>query len=118
MDKNRDTNYSLFSCMKDIPDPRKPYNQRHRFLDIVIIAVLAVLCVMDIWYEIRDWALAKEEWLKTFLELPGGIPSHDTFNRIFQMMDSEKFHEAFLSWTQGLVSFLEGVVSIDGKTIR
>lgn len=118
MDKNIDTSHSLFSCMKEIPDPRKPYNQRHRFLDVVIIAVLAVLCGMDTWYEIHDWALARQMWLKTFLELPGGIPSHDTFNRIFQMMDPEKFHEAFLRWTQGLVPFLEGVVSIDGKTMR
>lgn len=118
MDKNTDTNNSLFSCMKEIPDPRKPYNQRHRFLDVVIIAVLAVLCGMDTWYEIHDWALAREAWLKTFLELPGGIPSHDTCNRIFQMMDPEKFHAAFLRWTQGLVPFLEGVVSIDGKTVR
>lgn len=118
MDKNVDTNHSLFSCMKDIPDPRKPYNQKHQFLDVVIIAVLAVLCGMDTWYEIHDWALARQMWLETFLELPGGIPSHDTFNRIFQMMDPEKFHEAFLRWTQGLVPFLEGVVSIDGKTMR
>lgn len=118
MDKNIDTNHSLFSCMKDIPDPRKPYNQRHRFLDIVIIAVLAVLCGMDTWYEIHDWTLARQMWLETFLELPGGIPSHDTFNRIFQMMDPEKFHEAFLCWTQELVPFLEGVVSLDGKTMR
>lgn len=118
MDKNIDTNHSLFSCMKDIPDPRKPYNQRHRFLDVVIIAVLAVLCGMDTWYEIHDWALARQMWLETFLELPGGTPSHDTFNRIFQMMDPEKFHEAFLRWTQELVPFLEGVVSLDGKTMR
>lgn len=118
MDKNVDTNHSLFSCMKDIPDPRKPYNQKHQFLDVVIIAVLAVLCGMNTWYEIHDWALARQMWLETFLELPDGIPSHDTFNRIFQMMDPEKFHEAFLRWTQGLVPFLEGVVSIDGKTMR
>jgi len=104
--------------MKEIPDPRNPYNQRHLFLDVVIIAVLAVLCGMDTWYEIRDWALARQAWLQTFLELPGGIPSHDTFHRIFQMMDPEKFHEAFLRWTQGLAPFLEGVVSIDGKTMR
>lgn len=118
MDKHTDTDNSLFSCMKEIPDPRKPYNQRHRFLDVVIIAVLAVLCGMDTWYGIHDWALAREAWLKTFLELPGGIPSHDTCNRIFQMMDPKKFHAAFLRWTQGLVPFLEGVVSIDGKTMR
>lgn len=60
MDKHTDTDNSLFSCMKEIPDPRKPYNQRHRFLDVVIIAVLAVLCGMDTWYGIHDWALARE----------------------------------------------------------
>lgn len=57
MDKNIDAGHSLFSCMKEIPDPRKPYNQRHRFLDVVIIAVLAILSGMDTWYELHDWAL-------------------------------------------------------------
>lgn len=82
----------LIDCMREIPDPRAPYNQRHKFLDIIIIAVTAVLAGMDTWNEIADWAASKK---RTFLELPGGIPSHDTINRVFQMIEPEKFHDAF-----------------------
>lgn len=89
---------SLIECMKEVPDPRAPYNQKHKFIDIIIIAVTAILCGMDTWNEIEDWAYSKREWLETFLELPGGIPSHDTINRVFQMMDPVKFHDAFFRW--------------------
>lgn len=109
---------SLIECMQEVPDPREPYNQRHKFLDIVIIAITAVLCGMDTWNEIEDWAHSKEEWLKTFLELPGGIPSHDTLNRVFQMIDPVKFHDAFFKWTSAVAGEIQGVVAIDGKTAR
>lgn len=109
---------SLVGCMREIPDPRAPYNQKHKFLDIIIIAVTAILCGMDTWNEIEDWACSKEDWLRTFLELPGGIPSHDTINRVFQMMEPDKFHEAFFRWTGAVAGKIEGVVAIDGKTIR
>ena len=92
---NTENKVSLIGCMQDVPDPGAPYNQKHKFLDIIIIAVTAVLSGMDTWNEIEDWAHSKREWLETFLELPGGIPSHDTINRVFQMMDPGKFHEAF-----------------------
>ena len=78
---------SLIEYMQKVPDPRAPYNQKHNFIDIIIIAVTAILCGMDTWNEIEDWAYSKKEWLETFLELPGGIPSHDTINRVFQMTD-------------------------------
>ena len=90
---NNDT--SLIGCMREIPDPRAPYNQRHKFLDIIIITVTAVLAGMDTQNEIADWAASKKEWLETFPELPGGIPSHDTINRVFRMIEPEKFHDAF-----------------------
>ena len=109
---------SLVGCMKEIPDPRAPYNQKHKFLDIIIIAVTAILCGMDIWNEIEDWAYSKKEWLETVLELPGGIPSHDTINRVFQMIDPEQFHDAFFRWAKAVAGKIEGVVAIDGKTIR
>ena len=112
------TDFSLIGCMKEIPDPRAPYNQKHKFLDIIMIAVIAILCGMDTWNEIEDWARSKEEWLRTFLELPGGIPSHDTINRIFQMLEPDKFHDAFFRWTGSVAGKIEGVVAIDGKTIR
>jgi len=79
----------------DVSDSRAPYNQRHKFIDIIIIVIMAVICGMDTWNEIEDWAHSKKEWPGTFLELPGGIPSHDTINRVFQMLDPEQFHRAF-----------------------
>ena len=109
---------SLVGCMKEIPDPRAPYNQMHKFLDIIIIAVTAILCGMDTWNEIEDWAYSKKEWLETFLELPGGIPSHDTINRGFQMIDPDQFHDAFFRWTSAVAGKIEGIIAIDGKTIR
>ena len=109
---------TLIGCMQEIPDPRAPYNQRHKFLDIIIIAVTAILCGMDTWNEIEDWACSRKEWLETFLELPGGIPSHDTINRVFQLIDPDQFHDAFFRWTKAVAGKIEGVVAIDGKTIR
>lgn len=115
---NNENKTSLVDYMRDIPDPRAPYNQRHSFIDIIMIAVLAILCGMDTWDEIEDWALSQQDWLRTFLELPNGIPSHDTINRVFQMIEPEKFHTAFLEWSQSLFGQIEGVVAIDGKTVR
>ena len=80
-----ENNFSLVGCMEEVPDPRAPYNQKHKILDIIVIAVTAILCGMDTWNEIEDWAKSKREWLGSFLELPGGIPSHDTINRVFQI---------------------------------
>ncbi len=113
-----ENNVSLIGCMQEVPDPRAPYNQKHKFLDIIIIAITAILCGMDTWNEIEDWANSKKDWLERFLELPGGIPSHDTINRVFQMMDPKKFHDAFFRWTGAVAGKIEGVVAIDGKTVR
>lgn len=109
---------SLVEYMKEIPDPRHPYNQKHKFIDIIIIAITAIICGMDTWNEIEDWACSKKEWLETFLELPSGIPSHDTINRVFQMIEPEKFHHAFFRWTEAVAGKIKGVVALDGKTIR
>ena len=115
---NSENNTTLLGCMSKLPDPREPYNQKHKFLDIVTITVLATLCGADTWNEVSDWGIANEDWLSTFLELENGIPSHDTFNRVFQMIDSKKFHELFIEWTESIVEKVEGVVAIDGKTVR
>lgn len=109
---------TFLDFMGRITDPRKPYNQLHAFLDIVAIAVLATLCGADTWNEIELWGNGCKEWLATFLILKNGIPSHDTFNRVFQMIDPEEFHRIFLEWIQEIVKVVKGVVSIDGKTVR
>ena len=84
---------------------------------MVVITVTAILCGMDTWNETEDWAKSKREWLGSFLKLPGGIPSHDTVNRVFQMIAPEKLHDAFFRWTGAVAGKIEGVVAIDGKTV-
>ena len=108
----------LLGAFENVPDPRAPYNQKHRFQDILSITILASICAADTWKEIADWGNSNKEWLSTFLVLENGIPSHDTFNRVFQLIDPVKLHEAFQIWTAGIAKNIAGVVAIDGKTIR
>ncbi|MFV0342367.1 MAG: ISAs1 family transposase [Anaerocolumna sp.] len=109
---------TLEECIGLIEDPRADYNKRHNFLDIMTVAILAVISGADTWDDIEDFGIAKKEWLASFLELPNGIPSHDTFNRIFSMIKPEQFHEAFIEWVKAITEKVEGVVAIDGKTVR
>lgn len=109
---------TLMDIFQFVDDPRKPYNQKHCFMDIVAITILASICGADSWNEIELWGNANQEWLSTFLSLYNGIPSHDTFNRLFQLIDPDQLHKAFSDWTASIVSKLNCVISIDGKTIR
>ncbi len=88
-------------------------------IDILVIAILAVLCGADGFTEIEEFGKAKKEWLSKFLELPNGIPSHDTFGRVFTAIDSKEFHNAFIEWVNSICEMVKGqVISIDGKTAR
>lgn len=110
---------SLADHLVDVPDPRKIRGQRHVLLDILLIAILGTLSGVDDWEGIEIFAKAQEAWLRTFLELPNGVPSHDTFNRVFRMLDAKAFTEAFLAWMKGVRSKMPGdVVALDGKTLR
>ena len=102
----------------DMPDPRKR-NITHRFTDVLCIALFAVICGADDWVAVTAYGLAKLEWLKTFLDLAHGIPSHDTFGRIFARMDPDAMERCFRSWMESLVSLSGGkLVAIDGKSLR
>lgn len=102
-----------------LPDPRVERAKRHELLDILTIAVCAVLCGADSWVEIEAFGNAKLAWLRSFLELPNGIPSHDTFGRVFAALDPTAFETAFLGWVQAVVTVTDGqVIAIDGKTLR
>ena len=110
---------SLLTYFQILPDPRVARTREHRLIDLLVIAVCTLLCGGEGFNEMEDFGWAKEEWLKSFLELPGGIPSHDAFNRLFQSLDPHSFLECFLRWTQSLrVAVAEEIVALDGKALR
>jgi predicted transposase YbfD/YdcC len=102
-----------------IEDPRIDRTKRHNLMDIITIAVCAVICGADGWVAIETYGCAKYEWLKTFLDLPNGIPSHDTFARVFAQINPQQFQSCFLDWMKSVQKITSGeVVAIDGKTLR
>jgi len=104
---------------KTLPDPRSRLGRRHRLDELVIIAILAVICATDNWQEVAQFARAKRKWLKTFLELRHGIPSHDTFGRVFAALSPEAFERCFLTGIQTLAEVRPGeLIALDGKTLR
>lgn len=103
----------------NLPDPRVDRCKRHGLLDVITIALCAVICGADTWVDVAEFGRSKESWLRTFLALPNGIPSHDTFGRVFAALDPTAFERAFLGWVQALAETTAGeVVAIDGKTLR
>lgn len=112
-------NGSVFiRCFGRVEDPRLDRKKRHSLLDILAISICAAIAGADSWTEIADFGRAKEEWLRTFLKLPNGIPSHDTFGRVFSLLDPGQFEDAFREWVKAIQGQIEGVVAIDGKTAR
>lgn len=110
---------SIIDHFKDIEDPRVERTKAHLLLDIIVITICAVICGTEGWISIAKYGEAKYEWLKKFLELPNGIPSHDTFARVFARIDPEQFQSSFLNWIQSIERVTEKeVVAIDGKTLR
>lgn len=110
---------SLIVSFQDLPDPRVEGRCDHQLIDIIVIAVCAVLAGAETWVDIENFGKAKCDWLSSFLELPSGIPSHDTFGRFFAALDGEAFQTAFMRWVEGVFRVSKGqVVAIDGKTVR
>lgn len=102
-----------------LDDPRAQHSIEHLLLDIVIITICGVICGADTWVEIENYGLAKQEWLETFLDLPNGIPSHDTFARTFARLHPEQLQQCFLNWVQAVFNITDGqLISLDGKTLR
>ena len=100
-------------------DPRVEWSIQHKLIDIITIAICAVICGADTWVDIETYGLAKKEWFKQFLELSNGIPSHDTFARVFARINPEQFQQSFLGWIKSISNVTEGeVIAIDGKTLR
>jgi predicted transposase YbfD/YdcC len=110
---------ALLAHFANLPDPRIARHRWHKLSDILVIAVCAVLCGAESFPAIEDFGHEREDWLKQFLELPEGIPSHDTFNRVFRLLDPVQFQACFLSWMQAVAAATAGeVVAIDGKALR
>jgi len=109
----------LKGCFADLKDPRNENSCDHLLFDIVAIAVLSVACGADDWCDMATFAAVKIEWLRTFLALPGGAPSHDTFRRVFGLLDRQQFSVNLFRWTQALHEATGGkLIAIDGKTQR
>ena len=111
---------SIFELLSEIEDPRRNNaNKQHEFVDILVIALCGMLSAADDWVSIAEYGEAKKDWFAQFLSLPNGIPSHDTFNRVFSKLDPEKFMDCFLKWVTSIRSVMsKEVIAVDGKTLR
>ena len=98
-------------------DPRTGPAQRHDLREMILMALCAVLCGADTWVDVAEWAEDNEAWLSRYLVLEHGTPSHDTFGRVFRILDATVFEQSFRSWIAGLVGVVDGVIALDGKTV-
>jgi len=112
-------NSSILSFFSGIKDHRLDRKKEHHLIDIIAIAISSVICGAENWNEVEMYGKVREPWYRAFLELPNGIPSHDTFNRFFAQLDPLAFETCFKQWVASLVDITQvSLVGIDGKTIR
>jgi len=111
---------SIIQHFSELEDPRADdERKKHELLDIVVMAILGVICGAEDWVNISEFGKAKEDWFRQFLKLPNGVPSHDTFRRVFSLLSPEKFVGVFSKWVSALSEATDGeIVAIDGKTLR
>ena len=103
---------------RQVNDPRKDRTKEHKLIDIIAIAICAVICGAEGWTDIENFGNSKLPWLKSFLELPNGIPSHDTFGRVFSLLDAQQFQLAFYEWVLAVNEIIPGqIINIDGKRL-
>ena len=109
---------TLLSIFSRVEDPRSGPAKRYGLSEIIVMAICAVLCGADDWVEVADWCEDEGEWLKGFLDLPHGTPSHDTFGDVFRVLDPDVFESCFREWIGGLVGVVKDIIALDGKTVR
>ena len=110
---------SLIAHFRQVPDPRIERRKFHDLVDVLVIGICTLLCGGETFNDMEDFGEAKQEWFQTFLKLTNGIPSHDTFNRVFAAIDPQQFLECFLRWTQSVRQTVhQEIVAIDGKALR
>ena len=105
---NVDAPRSLLRAFAKLKDPRMDRTKKHSFPDILAIAICAVICGADGWVQVAQFGRCKEKWFETFLDLPNGIASHDTFGRVFAMLDPKAFEECFMKWITALATASRG----------
>ena len=108
----------LLDAFSQIKDHREGPAVRHDLKEMIVMAICAVLCGCDDWVDVADWCEEEEGWLKMFLVLAKGTPSHDTFGDVFRVLDAKVFESCFRQWISGIVGIVKGVVAFDGKTLR
>lgn len=115
----KESSVAIIDHFLELEDPRLNRKKDHLLIDIVTITICAVICGADDWVAISKFGIAKQMWFKTFLKLPNGIASHDTFGRVFSLISPEKFQTCFRNWIESIVSVFDNeIIAIDGKTIR
>ena len=108
----------LETIFAQVEDPRMDRTKLHRLRDLIILAICGVICGAEGWVEIEAFGKAKQAWLPELLQLPHRMPSHDTFGRVFALIDPKQVEASLLQWVQGSSTRLPGVIAIDGKTLR
>ena len=112
-------NVSIVEHFQSLEDPRIERSRKHRLIDILVIALCTLLSGGEGFQDMELFGKSKCAWLQTFLALPHGIPSHDTFGRVFACLNPRRFQECFLAWTQAVAQLTQGaLISLDGKTVR
>lgn len=115
----KDITASIEEHFGSITDPRIERTKLHKLIDILVIAICGAICSCDSWEDVEEFGTAKQEWFETFLELPNGIPSHDTFNRVFARLDPVEFRTCFIGWVSVASELIGGqVIAMDGKVLR
>ena len=118
VEKNKSIS-TIATSFADLKDPRVVGRSAHRLIDILVIGICTVICGGDDYPAMEEFGKAKEEWFRTFLELPAGIPSHDTFWRLFSALDPEQFQACFLAWMNAISKTASGeIIALDGKQLR
>ena len=111
--------HSIAEHFSDIKDIRIERGKKHKLIDIITISICAVVCGADGWEDIETYGIARKKWLDKLLELPNGIPSHDTFARVFSQISPKEFNKSFLSWVKGICQVTAGeIIAFDGKQSR
>jgi hypothetical protein len=116
---NSEKQTGLVEHFAELPDPRQRQNREHKFIDILVITICAAICGADEWVAVEQFGCGKQSWCASFLELPSGIPTHDTSLGVFRHLDAEQFQACFIEWIASVQELTAGeVIAVDGKQLR